>query len=292
MVKTRFVVIAIVALTAVGVAQQAPDPLTPAGIFEVASVKPNKSGGVSGGIQWLPGGRLSAVNVPLRSLIHYAYQVRPFQIEGVPEWAATESYDINAKAAVEVPPIPNGLSPVQMQLLRRLLADRFKLATHTEMRERPIYALMLARPDGKVGPQLTASPTDCTALLKAPAGRRGLPILAPGDRMQCGLMIGPQRINAGGIGLDELAHALIGLVERTVVDRTGLTGRYDVQLTFQGETLIGPGGALISPPRDAAAQNLPSLFTAMQEQLGLKLEPTRGPVEVLVVERVDRPTAD
>jgi uncharacterized protein (TIGR03435 family) len=163
---------------------------------------------------------------------------------------------------------------------------------HTEMRELPVYALMLARPDGKVGPQLTTSTTDCTALLKASAGRRGLPPLAPGGRMQCGLMIGPQRINAGGIGLDELASALVGLVERTVVDRTGLTGKYDVQLTFQGETLIGPGGALISPPQDAAAQNLPSLFTAMQEQLGLKLEATRGPVEVLVIDSVERPTPD
>lgn len=259
--------------------------------FEVASVKSNKSGGIPGGVQWLPGGRLSAINMPLRSLIHYAYQVRPFQIEGVPGWAATESFDINAKAAVEVPSIPNGLSPVQMQMLRTLLADRFKLATHTEMRELPVYALMLARPDGMVGPQLTTSTTDCTAQVKAPAGRRGLPPLAPGARMQCGLMIGPQRINAGGIGLDELASALVGLVERTVVDRTGLTGKYDIQLTFEGETLIGPGG-LISAPQDAAAQNLPSLFTAMQEQLGLKLEPGNAPVDVLVVDRLERPTED
>jgi len=111
------------ALTAVLGAQQAPDPQGPAAIFEVASVKSNKSGGVSGGIQWLPGGRLSA-----------------------------ESFDINAKAAEEVRSIPNGLSPIQMQMLRTLLADRFKLATHTEMREPPIYALM-ARPDGEVGPR-------------------------------------------------------------------------------------------------------------------------------------------
>lgn len=272
-------------------AQQA--PATPSGgqpVFEVASVKANTSGERPGGVQFLPGGRLSAVNMPLRSLIHFAYQVRPFQIEGVPDWAATARYDIAAKATTEFALTPSGLPAVGAQMLQRLLADRFMLRTHTDMRDMPIYSLVLARPDGTLGSALTASTTDCTAFTTSARARGGQLALGRGGRLQCGLMIGPQRISAGAIELSELAHELVGLVQRPVVDRTRLTGRYDVQLTFQGETLIGPGGVLIAPPDAATGQ--PSLFTAMQEQLGLKLEATRGPAAVLVVDRLDRPEGD
>lgn len=260
--------------------------------FEVASVKANTSGERPGGVQFLPGGRLSAVNMPLRSLIHFAYQVRPFQIEGVPDWAATAHYDVAAKAATEFALTPSGLPPVGAQMLQRLLAERFMLRTHTEMRNMPIYALILARPDGKLGPALTASTTECTPFTPSATARGGLPAPGRGDRLQCGLMIGPQRINAGAIELSELARELVGIVHRHVVDRTGLTGRYDVQATFQAEPLIGPGGLLIPPQQDAAATGQPSLFTAMQEQLGLKLEATRGQAPVLVVDRLDRPAGD
>jgi len=293
---TRLLVPAAVVLLATipTLARQAPDPagaVPPA--FEVASVKPNTSvDRPAGGVQFLPGGRLSAVNMPLSDLIHFAYQVRPFQIDGIPDWAAMARYDINAKAATELPANSSGVPPAGMQMLQRLLADRFMLRTHTEMREMPTYTLALARPDGKLGPMLTVSTTDCTGGPLTSGTRGGLLARGPDARMRCGLAIGPQRISAGAIEVAELASALLGLVQRPVVDRTGLTGRYDVQLTFQGESLIGPGGFLIQPPPDALNSGQPSLFTALQEQLGLKLVATRAPAPVLVVDHLERPTGD
>ena len=111
--------------------------------------------------------------------------------------------------------------------------------------------------------------------------------------MQCGMGLAPNRLMGGGFPVSELANMMSMLVQRTVVDRTGLTGNYDVLMTFQPEQLPGPGGVLGLPPTPVAGDtNAPSLFTAVQEQLGLKLEPARGPVQVLVIDRVERPTED
>src|SRR5213593_3902315 len=142
-------------VTAAITASQVPPPQ-----FEVASVKPNKSGDnrVMIGVQ--PGGRFTATNVPLRMLIRNAYQLQDFQLVGGPDWMSTDRYDIAAKAedgAVTGPPPPMGQpGPIQL-MLRALLADRFKLVAHNEDREMPIFALILNRPDGKLGPQLTKS---------------------------------------------------------------------------------------------------------------------------------------
>ena len=289
-------VVTVALASTIGIAQQSPsaeNPTPPA--FEVASVKTNKSGEMGARIQRQPGGRFNAINMPLRDLIMFSYQVRPFQIEGAPDWIGPARYDIVAKAESEFPLAPpGGAPPPDMLMLRTLLADRFKLVVHFETKEMPIYTLSVARPDGRLGPQLTPSTTDCAALMKERMGRGGAPPPpAPGGRMECGMAVAPNRLMGGGFPISELSNMLSVLVQRTVVDRTGLTGNYDVVMTFQPEQLPGPGGAVLPPPAAAAGDsNAPSLFTAVQEQLGLKLESSRGPVQVLVIDRVEPPTED
>jgi uncharacterized protein (TIGR03435 family) len=268
-------------------AQSSPAPAAPA--FEVASVKSNKSGDQRTMIQMPPGGRYTATNIPLRLLLRQAYEVQEFQIVGGPNWLASDRFDIIAKA-------PDGTTgPEQMRLmLRALLADRFKLVAHTETREMPIYSLVLAREDGKLGPKLSAAKVDCDARFSA--ARRGGPppeFPAPGQQAECAFMMAPGSMNVGGMPMLELARALSPAVGRIVIDKTGLNGRYDFQMTYTPEGRgfgpgPGPGGAE-PPPADP---NTPSLFTALQEQLGLKLESARGPVDVVVIDRVEQPTED
>lgn len=264
--------------------------------FEAASVKPNKSGSgqVSIGIQ--PGGRFNAVNVPLRLLIRNAYQLQDFQLVGGPGWMTSDRFDIVAKAdPASLPPLPappGTAGPFQI-MLRNLMADRFKLKVHKETREMPVYALQLARPDGKLGPQLRPATVDCAAL--AGRGRGGPPPAppAPGERPACGMRIGPGVMSGGGFPLSQLATALSQFVQRVVIDRTGLTGNFDLDLAWTPDQIpqAPPGGAPAGAPPSAPLDG-PSIFTALQEQLGLKLESVRGPVEVLVIDSVEQPTED
>ena len=275
---------------AVTVAAQAPAPeKLPS--FEVASVRINKTGTLNRLFRPQPGGRFETTNVRLRDLIQFAYQVRPFQVEGGPDWMDSVGFDIVAKAEGDVaPPAPGGpVSPINL-MIRSLLAERFKLVVRNETKDLPIYALTLARPDGKLGPQLSLATTDCAAVMKAAMGRGGPPQPPPmqGDRLLCGMRIGPNRIDMGGFALSELVNGLGVLLGRTVVNHTGLTGNYDLRLTFSREQIPGiplPAGIQL-PPEDPDA---PSIFTALQEQAGLKLESTRGPVQMLIVDRAEMP---
>jgi len=271
---------------------QAPSADTPA--FEVASVKPNKSGDGRVMIGMQPGGRFTATNVPLRMLIRNAYQLQDAQLVGGPDWIASDRFDIMAKAEGDPPPTPPGTAgPIQL-MLRTLLADRFKLVVHNETRELPIYALVLARSDGRLGPQLRPAAVDCAAMAAA-RGRGGPPpaLPQPGERPTCGMRIGPGQMAGGGFPLSQFATTLSQFVQRGVVDRTGLTGNFDLDLTwtpdFQGRGGPPPPGAPDLPPIDP---NGPSIFTAVQEQLGLKLDSQKGPVDVLVIDRVEQPTPD
>jgi bla regulator protein blaR1 len=155
--------------TAPAVRAQTPAAPESAPKFEVASIKPNKSG--DGRVMiGAPAGRFTATNVPLGFLITFAYQIQPFQIQGGPSWLNSDRFDIVATTG-DIPLEPQGAgTPSKAQLmLRSLLADRFQLVTHPETREMPIYALVLARSDGKLGPNLTPAKTDCAAA----RGRRG-----------------------------------------------------------------------------------------------------------------------
>jgi len=261
--------------------------------FEVASVKPNKSGENFISFRNQPGGRFSISNAPLREIIRFAYQLQNFQIVGAPEWAASDRFDVVAKAEGDVPPAPPGsVGPMQI-MVRNLLAERFGLKVRNESREMPRYDLVLARSDGRLGPQLSPSTTDCQAIFAAARRGGGPPAPpAPGERPQCGMRIGPGVLSAGAFPLSQLATALSPMVQRIVIDRTGLTGAFDAELKWTPDQLPqgpAPPGA---PPLPSIDPNGPSIFTALQEQLGLKLESVRGPVDVLVIESVSQPTPD
>jgi uncharacterized protein (TIGR03435 family) len=261
------------------------DPAASAPVsFEAASVKPNKSGDSGVNIRRQPGGRFNAVNVPLRTLITFAYQLQGFQLVSVPDWI-DERFDIVAKMEGDPAPVMPGSGPDPMMLaMRTLLADRFKLVVHRETRDLDIYALVIARPDGKPGPALRQSGDECARAMEAM--RQG----GPPPQIMCGVRQTFGRIQFGGFPLSQFANGLAGQVGRVVVDRTGLTGPWDFELTFAPEPPRGPLPPGVElPPVDP---NAPSLFTAIQEQLGLKLESTKGPVEVLVVDSVERPIAD
>ena len=269
-------------------------PLEPMS-FEVASVKPNVSGeqNVRFGLQ--PGGRFIATNAPVRGLITFAYQLQNFQLLDAPSWTQNERYDIQASAGREIPNTPIGqVGPIQM-MVRSLLAERFKLVIRRETREMPIYALVLDRADGRLGPNLMRSTTDCEALFAAARGRGGAPPPPPNANgaPQCGMMGGFGRVGVGAQPMRQVAQMLSAQVQRTVIDKTGLEGNFDFMLTFTPDQLPqgpgGPGGPGGGPPVDP---NGPSIFTALQEQLGLKLESERGPVDVVVVESIERATPD
>jgi uncharacterized protein (TIGR03435 family) len=261
--------------------------------FEVASVRQNTAddGKVMFGIQ--PGGRFTTVNVPLPDLIRQAYGLQRSQLVGGPDWMRTARFDITAKAEGDIPRTALGGPPGPLQLMmQELLRERFKLAAHREKREQPIYTLNLARPDGKLGSGLRASTTDCANMFAR--GRVGPPPrgMAPGERPPCGMRIGPGQLTAGGMPISQLLLPLSQFTERLVFDRTGLTGNFDIDLAWTPDRLPQgppPPGA---PPLPSVDPNGPSLFTALQEQLGLKLESQRAPVEVLVIDHVERPTPD
>jgi uncharacterized protein (TIGR03435 family) len=281
---------------------QAPAPTKgPDPTFEAATVKQNKSGPGPMGIQFQPGGRLRVINAPLKVLIGAAYgtpQPLPdYQISGGPKWIDSDRFDVLAKAEGDPKPGPNGPPPEMFLMLRSLLLERFQLSVHHETREMPIFALLLARSDGKLGPQIHPAATDCAALMAAMRERGGPPPPpAPGERLPCGTRMFPGNISAGAMTMAQVASGLARLtfVNRVVVDRTGLQGGFDFDLTYTPDQMPQgrgdpPPGAPALPPIDP---NGPSIFTALQEQLGLKLESTKAPVDVLVIDRVEHPTED
>ncbi len=278
-------------------AQNAATPQGPAPVFEVASVKPNKSDGdfIRFGMQ--PGGRFIAQNAPLRELIRFAYNVQWFQIEGGPAWMSSDRFDVTAKAEGEIAPVgPGQTGPIQL-MMQSLLEDRFKLKVHRETKEMPIYALVLARSDGRLGPQIEPSTVDCAAQRgrgAGPAGGRGGPPPGPrkpGERPQCGMSMGPASVAAGDVSIQQFLQALSGRFNRVVLDKTGLTGRYSFNLEFTPDQ-APPGGFQLNGAPVSINPDGPSLFTALQEQLGLKLDAQRGPVETLVIDSVEQPTPD
>ena len=180
---------------------------------------------------------------------------------------------------------PNGPDPQMILMLRSLLQERFKLRTHRETRELPVYELVVARADRRLGPEMRKPAADCEAAIAAGVP----PPRQPGEPPPCGMMGGPSFTRAGGATMQQLVVNLSNRVERLVVDKTGLAGRFAFTLAWTPDripTETPPAGI---PPIDP---NGPSLFTALQEQLGLKLAPAKGQVEVLVIDSIEHPTAD
>jgi uncharacterized protein (TIGR03435 family) len=231
--------------------------------FDAASVKRSASGRTDGGVGLRPPNRYVASNVLLRTIVTHAYRLKRFQVIGGPDWIDGERFDIDARA-------PQGTVSEEdlFQMVQALLGDRFKLAAHQEMRELPIYRLVEARSDGRLGPNIKESSLDCAVADSA-----------------CGLGStafnnGGGELSAKGKTLDDLATALGGMLDRAVVNGTRLTGQYAMELKWGADGLRG----------GASASDLPPLFTALQDDLGLRLEPGRGPVDVLVIDHIERPS--
>ncbi|MGH8123257.1 MAG: TIGR03435 family protein, partial [Rudaea sp.] len=265
--------------TAVVLTGQAP---TPAPAFEVASVKQNTSGSIIAD-QNFANGRYTATNLSVFALIAIAYAPMPrSRISGGPGWINADHFDVLAKTDGNA---SQGQLPA---MLRSLLAERFKFAAHTEKRDADVYDLTVAR-NGQLGSGLRHSTANCTPVDAPPATGQATVARCPAGTY-------PGRIAATAITLPMLARLLMPWVDqREVRDHTGLDGRFDVELSFT------PDRAPRLPPNapddlrravEAIDPNGPSLFTAVQEQLGLKLESTKAPVEVLVIDHVEHPTPD
>lgn len=232
--------------------------------FTVASVKPNGSGEQLWDFD-SPPGRVVGKNVALRDLIRFAYSIYggdwDVRIAG-PAWITAARFDIDATTP--------GAVPVDraMSMLRHLLGERFTLKVHYEQRQRPVYALLRADNDGRLGPQIVPSSVDCANYKPAPGG------LDPDKPPVCGSGGPPGGIRAGGYTMEQLALQLAPPAGRPVIDATGF-GKQGFNFDLRWNADTGP-----------------SLFTALQEQLGLKLEPRQGPVDVLVIDSVEQPTAN
>jgi uncharacterized protein (TIGR03435 family) len=246
--------------------------------FETASVKANRSG-VDDMSVGRRGSRYTAVNAPLKFLIFSALNIsfEPSRLIGGPDWIENERFDIVAA-------IPAGAQPADLpRMIRTLLEQRFQLVVHAETRELPIYALRLARTDGKLGPRLTMSTLDCAALLAGRGSAAPLPPQADG-RPTCRVSTSGRSFRGGGSSIAVLAGILPQQVGRPVHDHTGLTGLFDFDLEFSAEGR--------DPAATPVGGDTPSIFTALQEQLGLRLESARAPLDVFVIDRVERPTDD
>jgi uncharacterized protein (TIGR03435 family) len=254
-------------------AQDAPRPA-----FQAASVKLNTENPPNRGLRPLPGGRLTARNASLEQLIVVAYSVQRYQLIGGPSWMGTDGFDIEAKGEGEA----NNAQVWQM--LQSLLADRFKLSMHRETKELPVYNLTGAKgafnpPAPQEGGCVPMDPT-------APPPRGSLPCGVPRIGMS-GV------IDAAKFSTAQLVMTLATVLGRPVIDHTGFTGTFDIHLNFTPDTSTQglPGGALGAAPPESDPTR-PNIFDALQEQLGLKLTSSKGPVEVLVIDHVERPTAN
>ena len=251
--------------------------------FEVVSIKPNTSGG-AWRIQVLKSrtrdaasqvatGQVTVTNMPLREVIRIAYGLQPFQISGGPEWIHSEGYDIAVRGEG-----PSESDPVGV-ILRTLLEDRFKLRVHRASRELSVFALVRANSDGTLGPGLRPSEGDCSSAAS------GMPACAA-------WLEGAAHVSARGVTMDQLAMHMTRVsprVNRAVLDRTGLTGTFDLDLEF-----FRPLDEVVAhfPPLTAALERLglmTSFFTAVRQQLGLELNLTEGPVNMLIIDGAERP---
>lgn len=257
--------------------------------FEVATVRENKSTETRSRIEVLPSGQFNAINMTLRQIVSIVYPTdggrfrHADQLVGGPGWFDSARFDIVAKTDARggdsnkpgftaTAADREAVERVRL-MMRRLLAERFKLRVHNEVRQLPIYELVVLKRSGELGPDIKRATIDCMEEWK----KQGKP---DARNLACGSFqrTGAGRVTGHAIEIGPLVSNLYDWTGRPVVDRTGLTGRFDFTLNWA--------------PEGATDSDAPSIFTAVQEQLGLKLEPARGPVDVLVVDAAERPTPD
>jgi len=244
--------------------------------FEAVSIKPNKSGDVRAMFRPSPGGRLNATNVTAKALIEWAYGIRDFQLSGEPGWADSERFDVVAKS--DGNPRYDFIKPELETMFRGVLADRFKLAIQRTTKEMPIYSLVVA----KNGPKIHAVDEGDCPEVPTPENRcRSLRSNKFGE------------LTAEKAPMPALALVLVGFARRMVVDNTGLKGSYSYTLDWkkylQPPQLL-PGADPAVPIAMDPTSFEAAIATALEEQLGLKLEPGKGPVEMIVVDHLERPS--
>lgn len=212
--------------------------------FEVASIRPSATpdGGTS--MYW-GGPTFTVTNITLKRLVMQAFNLQDFQVTGGPAWFDKDRWDLTAKAPDGVNTKPD----VLRGMLQELLTERFRIATHLESKQMTVLALSVSKSGSKLKPH--------------------------GDDPKTSLMTGRGKLAGGNQTTDDIARTLAGQIGQQVIDKTGLTGKFDYELTWESDPTKGEG---------------PSVFTAVQEQLGLKLDAEKAPVEILVVDRADRPT--
>jgi uncharacterized protein (TIGR03435 family) len=236
--------------------------------FEVASVKPNHTDAQPFGLVGGDPGGVRFTNIQLRDLIRRAYRLQEHQLLGGPNWIRADRFDVVAKTTG-----PASVN-AKWSMMRALLAERFKLRVHTENRNLLVYHLLRARKDGKLGPRLTRSSLPCVEGQAQPCAVMGISrsgeLSARVDTMD-----------------DFIRRGLMFILGVTVIDGTGLQGNFDIDLKWIPESPTPPLDG-----RTGDAESDASIFTAIREQLGLKLEPRRGAVEVLVIDSVEHPTVD
>ena len=262
--------------------------------FEAASVKTNRSGSPQGDSRVSPGGRFTATNLSLQVLIRFAYErssrsrgLEPFEVAGGPAWIASERFDVNATGGRTV-----SLAELR-SMLQTLLIERFKLKAHYETRQGPVYRIVTAQ-RGRLGPQLRRSQSDCAAVTADPL--RGT---TPGQLEPCGYFGPSPTIPLGsdkayqafrGLTMEDLALRLYPYLSRRVIDSTNLAGYFDGEFEFTTEIVMPPPPPGLPNPYDGRV--LPSIFSVLPQQLGLRLESGRGPVEIVIVDQAERPTED
>jgi uncharacterized protein (TIGR03435 family) len=256
-------------------AQAAPDP--PRIAFEVASIRPNGSRDATESVSLQPGGGLRMTGFRLHTLIRVAYAIgttlTPEQVVGGPAWISSDRFDIVAKAEGDLMFDVEGRRPARViAMLKTLIEDRFAVRVHPDSRKMPAFALRMSRRDGKLGPQLNKSTSDCPRYVPGAAA-------APSDSERwCGFRRAPGSVMGRYVTMQEVATFFSGypVVGRPVQDRTGLTGRYDLRVQF-----------IEGPEADSG-----SFFTALAEQLGLAFQSERAIVPMIVIDHAERPTPD
>jgi uncharacterized protein (TIGR03435 family) len=247
----------------------------------VASIKPAAPDAPGMFIRRNPGGGMTITNMTLKDMIVMAWRIQPFEIVGGPPWMGSARYAVVAKAAIQTAP-----SAISV-MLQFLLKDRFQLATHRETRELPVYALVMARKDGALGPKLMESKEGSCS----PVDPSNPPAMPKGEAptLRCGgIMAGVRSFTGVSITVATLGSSLSRLLGRIVIDKTALAGKFDINLQW-----VPDESQSIQPAHDSFPEVAgPSIFTALQEQLGLKLESQKGPVEVLVIDHAGKPSED
>jgi uncharacterized protein (TIGR03435 family) len=241
--------------------------------FDVASIHQHKELSNSMMMRWTPDGSFRGVNIALNNLFSSAYDIKMDLISGAPGWVENPHFDIEAKVAPEDVEAVKKLTQDQRRtMLRSLLEDRFHLKAHVETKTLPVYELVVAKGGSKLTPAASDLPPLPDAKPDDPPKTRGR------------MMIGSGEFEGTDIPIDSFVRNLAYIVSRTVIDKTGLTGKYDMKLKWT------PEDQAMSADANSSSDASPSIFTVIEEQLGLKLVSSKGPVDTLVIDHVEMPT--